>query len=57
MMYSQIYLSKFFFQISTCSPTILNNKVTDVNKKRRPNSGKKKNKTFSSKIKQIAGTN
>lgn len=42
MMYSKIYLSKFFFQISTCSPTILNNKVTDVNKKR-PNSGKKKN--------------
>ena len=42
MMYSQIYLSKFFFQISTCNPTILNNKVTDVNKKRRPNSGKKK---------------
>lgn len=42
MMYSQIYLLKFFFQISTSSPTILNNKVTDVKKKRRPNSPTKK---------------
>ena len=43
MMYSQIHLLKFFFQISTSSATILNNKVTDVNKKRRPNSPTKKN--------------
>ena len=57
MMYSQIYLSKFFFQISTCSPTILNKKVTDVNKKRRPTNSGLKKKTFSSKIKHIAGTN
>ena len=48
MMYSQIYLSKFFFQISTYSPTILNNKVTDVNKKEDLILVKKK---------QIAGTN
>ena len=52
MMYSQIYLMKFFFQISTSSPTFLNNKVTDINQKRRHNSC-----TISSQIKQTAVTN
>ena len=52
MIYSQIYLLKFFFQISTSSPTFLNNKVTDINQKRRRNSG-----TISSEIKQPSVTN
>lgn len=52
MIYSQIYLLKFFFQISTSSPTFLNNKVTDINQKRRRNSG-----TISSEIKQSSVTN
>ena len=51
MIYSQIYLLKFFFQISTSSPTFLNNKVTDINQKRRRNSG-----TISSEIKQSSVT-
>ena len=52
MIYSQIYLLKFFFQISTSSPTFLNNKVTDINQKRRRNSD-----TISSEIKQSSVTN